>query len=202
MATYFEYAKEEIRMLAQAGHFSDSLNAKILSGNYELRPADLVVKQFINGASSTHNLLEGEQKKVPGVNDLDGGYRLNQNRGFFAPRLRVDTGNAADDSVNVADSVFGGINLPVINESKLMITTGEDKLVYDRTITAVTQGVSTDDRKSTQAFAVLDKPIVLVDDSDQGFALKFAPGTSVEVKAAGKNRAIAIRLDGFEIIGK
>jgi hypothetical protein len=197
-----EFAATLILALAQKGHFSDSLNQKIIDGDYELRPSDLVVKAFINGAGSAFNLLEGEQKKVAGVNDLDGGYRLNQNRAFFGSRIRIDIGNAGDAATSPSAAVFGGVNMPEVNEAKLMLSTSENELVYDRTVSSVNQGVSTDDRKSTEAYQEIDKPVILVDDSNQKFVLHFAPGVSTAVQAAGINRAIAVRLDGFEIIGK
>lgn len=188
--------------LAEAGHFNGDLNQKILSGQYELRPSDIVLKKFINGLTSETNLLEGENQQVAGVNDFDSGNKLGANRAFIASDIRIDYGNAPDAEVNVAKAIFGGVNSPETNEAKLRYKTNDGTLVYDRSVSAVTQGVSTDDRKSTDAMAPLHKPLVLVNESAQEVILKYPTGLSVPAAGVGINRAIAIRLDGWEIIGK
>jgi hypothetical protein len=164
--------------LAKADHFNGDLNEKILNGQYELRPSDIVLKKFINGLTSETN------------------------RAFIASEIRIDFGNAADSEENVAKATFGGVNSPQTNEAKLRYKTNDGTLVYDRSVSAVTQGVSTDDRKSTEAMATLHKPLVLVNESAQEVILKYPTGLSVPAASTGVNRAIAIRLDGFEIIGK
>jgi hypothetical protein len=148
------------------------------------------------------DLLEGQTLSVPGINDFDNGSKLGANRAFIGTGLRIDYGVAADNEKDVAKATFGGVNVPQANEAKLRFKTDNaSSLIYDRTITAVNQGVSTDERKATDAYAECVKPIVLINNTQQAVILKFPTGGGVPAEAAGKNHAIAVRLDGFDIIG-
>lgn len=182
--------------------FGTTLKKKIQDGEYDLRPSEIVVKKFINEASSDFDLVDGNDR-TEGIVDFYSGNQL-KNDAFAITAIRIDYGVCANDNNDLGKVVFGGVNVDPANEAKLSLQTKDGALtVYERAVTHITKGIPSDTHKTSDPGEHQDKVVFLADNSEQGMRLKFPKGAAVPaVDAANSKRAIAVRLYGYAIVGR